>query len=114
MEPNHTCFKPVVGGYISKKLTQTQINNKKKMSFKQFTNWRITFQQVSTSILNIQMHLLIHLVDEVQLAITIHAIWMLILKRFMKTLKRFVGQKIGTKRFNGNELVSARVICVCF
>lgn len=46
-----------------------------------------------TSILNIQVHLLVHLVDEVQLAGTVHARWMFFLERFMKTLKGFVRQK---------------------
>ena len=45
------------------------------------------------SILNIQVHLLVHLVDEVQLARTVHARWMFFLERFMKTLKGFVRQK---------------------
>lgn len=46
-----------------------------------------------TSILNVQVHLLVHLVDEVQLAGTVHARWMFFLERFMKTLKGFVRQK---------------------
>ncbi|MCO5580235.1 hypothetical protein L7F22_034101 [Adiantum nelumboides] len=43
-----------------------------------------------TSILNIQVHLLVHLVDEVEIAGTVHARWMFFLERFMKTLKGFV------------------------
>ena len=50
-------------------------------------------EHFSTSILNIQVHLLVHLVDEVQLAGTVHARWMFFLERFMKTLKGFVRQK---------------------
>jgi len=46
-----------------------------------------------TSILNIQVHLLVHLVDEVEIAGTVHARWMFFLERFMKTLKGFVRQK---------------------
>lgn len=46
-----------------------------------------------TSILNIQLHLLVHLVDEVALAGTVHTRWMFYLERFMKTLKGFVRQK---------------------
>ena len=46
-----------------------------------------------TSILNIQ----VHLVDEVQLAGTVHAHWMFFLERFMKTLKGFVRQKVQPK-----------------
>ena len=43
-----------------------------------------------TSILNIQMHLLVQLVDEVEIASIVHARWMFVLERFMKTLKGFV------------------------
>ncbi|MCO5580230.1 hypothetical protein L7F22_034096 [Adiantum nelumboides] len=46
-----------------------------------------------TSILNIQVHLLVHLVDEVEIAGTVHARWMFFLERFMKTLKGFVRQR---------------------
>ncbi|MCO5572395.1 hypothetical protein L7F22_026149 [Adiantum nelumboides] len=46
-----------------------------------------------TSILNIQVHLLVHLVDEVEIAGTMHARWMFFLERFMKTLKGFVRQR---------------------
>ncbi|MCO5547710.1 hypothetical protein L7F22_001161 [Adiantum nelumboides] len=46
-----------------------------------------------TSILNIQVHLLVHLVDEVEIAGTVHAQWMFFLERFMKTLKGFVRQR---------------------
>ncbi|MCO5580232.1 hypothetical protein L7F22_034098 [Adiantum nelumboides] len=46
-----------------------------------------------TSILNIQVHLLVHLVDEVEITGTVHARWMFFLERFMKTLKGFVRQR---------------------
>ena len=46
-----------------------------------------------TSFLNIQVHLLVHLVDEIQLAGIVHAHWMFFLERFMKNLKGFVRQK---------------------
>ncbi|MCO5602965.1 hypothetical protein L7F22_057106 [Adiantum nelumboides] len=46
-----------------------------------------------TSILNIQVHLLVHLVDEVEIAGTVHARWMFFLERFMTTLKGFVRQR---------------------
>ncbi|MCO5547670.1 hypothetical protein L7F22_001121 [Adiantum nelumboides] len=50
-----------------------------------------------TSILNIQVHLLVHLVDEVEIAGTVHAQWMFFLERFMKTLKGFVRQRARPK-----------------
>ncbi|MCO5574345.1 hypothetical protein L7F22_028128 [Adiantum nelumboides] len=40
-----------------------------------------------------QVHLLVHLVDEVEIAGTVHARWMFFLERFMKTLKGFVRQR---------------------
>ncbi|MCO5552535.1 hypothetical protein L7F22_006047 [Adiantum nelumboides] len=46
-----------------------------------------------TSILNIQVHFFVHLVDEVEIAGTVHARWMFFLERFMKTLKGFVRQR---------------------
>ncbi|RYA84585.1 hypothetical protein DD594_25995 [Enterobacter cloacae complex sp. 4DZ1-17B1] len=47
-----------------------------------------------TSCLTIQMHLLVHVVDEVVVvAGTDHSRWMFFLERFMKTLKGFVHQK---------------------
>ena len=46
-----------------------------------------------TSILTIQLHLLVHVVDEVALAGTVHSRWMFFLERFMKTQKGFVRQR---------------------
>ena len=46
-----------------------------------------------TNILTIQMHLLVHIVDEVAIAGTVHSRWMFFLERFMKTLKGFVRQR---------------------
>ena len=46
-----------------------------------------------SSALAIQMHLLVHIVDEVQVAGTVHSRWMFFLERFMKTLKGFVCQR---------------------
>lgn len=46
-----------------------------------------------TSIMTIQIHALVYLVDEVALAGTVHTRWMFFLERFMKTLKGFVRQK---------------------
>eukprot|EP00249_Psilotum_nudum_P001266 c13644_g1_i1 orf=68-310(+) len=46
-----------------------------------------------SSIMTIQPHLLVHIVDEVAIAGTIHGRWMFYLERFMKTLKDFVRQR---------------------
>lgn len=45
------------------------------------------------SMLTIQVHLLVHIVDEVEMAGTVHCRWMFFLERFMKTLKGFVRQR---------------------
>ena len=47
--------------------------------------------------MTIQVHLLVHIVDEVALASIVHARWMFFLKRFMKTLKGFVRQRARPK-----------------
>ena len=49
------------------------------------------------SILNIQVHLLVHFVEEVDIAGTVHARWMFFLESFMKTLKGFVRQRAQPK-----------------
>jgi len=46
-----------------------------------------------TSILNIHVHLLIHLVDQVELVDIVHTRWMFYLERFIKVLKGYVRQK---------------------
>ena len=46
-----------------------------------------------TSILTIQVHTLVHLVDEVAMAGVVNTRWMFYLERFMKVLKGFVCQK---------------------
>ena len=46
-----------------------------------------------TSILSTQIHILVHVVDEVAIAGIVHTQWMFYLEQFMKTLKAFVWQK---------------------
>lgn len=46
-----------------------------------------------TSILTIQVHLMVHVVDEVAIAGVVNSRWMFFLERFMKTLKSFVRQR---------------------
>ena len=50
------------------------------------------------SMLTIQVHLLVHIVDEVEMAGTVHCRWMFFLERFMKTLKGFVRQRARPQR----------------
>ena len=50
-----------------------------------------------TSILTIQVHLLVHVVDEVEKAGVVHSRWMFFLERFMKTLKSFMRQQTQPK-----------------
>ena len=46
-----------------------------------------------TSFFDIQVHLLVHLVEEISIAGPVHTRWMFYLERFMKVLKGFVRQK---------------------
>lgn len=50
-------------------------------------------KEFPTSFLDIQTHLLVHLVDEVELAGTTNPRWMFFIERFLKVLKDFVRQK---------------------
>jgi hypothetical protein len=43
--------------------------------------------------MDLQVHLLIHLVDDIELAVVISARWMFFFERYMKTLKIYVRQK---------------------
>ena len=45
-----------------------------------------------TSVITIQIHLMVHVVDEAAKVGVVHSRWMFFLQRFMKTLKSFVGQ----------------------
>ena len=47
----------------------------------------------STSILTIQVHLMVHIMEEIALAGVVHSRWMFFLERFTKTLKFFVRQQ---------------------
>ena len=46
-----------------------------------------------TSILTIQIHVLVHLVDEVAMTRVVNTRWIFYLERFMKILKGFIRQK---------------------
>ena len=45
------------------------------------------------SILVSQVHVLVHLIDEISICGVVHSRWMFFLERFLKTLKDFVRQK---------------------
>ena len=49
------------------------------------------------SFMDLQVHLLIHLVDEVELVGVVSCRWMLFLERYMKKLKGFVRQRAKPK-----------------
>ena len=74
----------------------------KEIKLDEIDKWRLESLEIvcsieelfPTSILGIQVHLLIHLVDEVELAGTVHTHWMFYLERFMKVLKGYVRQKV--------------------
>ena len=73
----------------------------KEIKLDEIDKWRLESLEIicsieelfPTSILDIQVHLLIHLVDEVELVGTVHTRWMFFLERFMKVLKGYVRQK---------------------
>ena len=46
-----------------------------------------------TNILSTQIHILVHVVDEMAIAGIVHTQWMFYLEQFMKTLKAFGRQK---------------------
>ena len=46
--------------------------------------------ELRTSFMDLQVHLLIHLVDEIELLDVISTRWMFSFERYMKTLKRYV------------------------
>ena len=49
-------------------------------------------KELPTSFMNLQVHLLIHLVDDIELAGVVSTRWMFYFERYMKTLKRYVWQ----------------------
>ena len=50
-------------------------------------------KELPTSFMDLQVHLLIHLVDEVELVEVVSCRWMFFLERYMKKLKGFVRQR---------------------
>jgi len=50
-------------------------------------------KEMPTSFFDIQVHLLVHLVDEVKLVGVVSSRWMFFVERYMKTLKDFVHQR---------------------
>ena len=50
-------------------------------------------KELSTSFMDLQVHLLMHLVDEVELVRVVSCHWMFFLEGYMKTLKGFVRQR---------------------
>ena len=47
-------------------------------------------KELPTSFMDLQVHLLIHLVDDIELVSVISTGWMFFFERYMKTLKRYV------------------------
>jgi hypothetical protein len=47
-------------------------------------------KELPTSFMDLQVHILIHLLDEVELVWVLSCRWMLFLERYMKKLKGFV------------------------
>ena len=49
------------------------------------------------SLLTSQLHVVVHLIDEINLNGAVHSRWMFFLERFLKTLKGFVRQRARPK-----------------
>ena len=54
-------------------------------------------KELPTSFMDLQIHLLIHLVDEVELVRVVSCQWMFFLERYMKKLKGFVRKRSKTE-----------------
>ena len=63
-------------------------------------------KELSTSFMDLQVHLLIHLVYEVELVGVISFHWMFFLERYMNKLKAFVRQRIKPEGFMVEEYIS--------
>ena len=50
-------------------------------------------KELATSFMDLQVHIIIHLVDEVELVVVVSCHWMFFLERYMKKLKCFVRQR---------------------
>ena len=63
-------------------------------------------KELPMSFMDLQFHLLIHLVDEVELVGAISCRWMFFLERYMKKLKGFVRQRAEHKGSMEEEYIS--------
>ena len=52
------------------------------------------FEDLPKSFMDLQVHLLIHLVDDIVLGGVLSMRWMFFFERYMKTLKRYVQKKV--------------------
>jgi hypothetical protein len=69
-------------------------------------------KELPTSFMELQVHLLIHLPNEVELAMVLSCCWMFFLERYMKKLKGFV-EKGKNRGLYGGGVDSIRVIILC-
>ena len=63
-------------------------------------------KELPTSFMDLQVHLLIHLVDEVELVGVVYCRWMFFLERYMKKLKGFVRQREKPEGSMAEEYIS--------
>jgi hypothetical protein len=70
-------------------------------------------KELPTSFMELQVHLLINLPDEVELARVLSCHWMFFLERYMKNLKGFFSKNEKTRGFYGRGVHSIRVILLC-
>jgi hypothetical protein len=70
-------------------------------------------KELPTSFMDLQVHLLIHLTDEVELARVLSCHWMFFLDRYMKTLKGFVRKREKLEGSMAEGVHSIQVILLC-
>ena len=64
------------------------------------------YKELPTSFMDLQVHLLIHLVDEVQLVRVVSCHWMFFLERYVKKLKGFVRKREKPKGSMADKYIS--------
>ena len=62
-------------------------------------------KELSSSFMDLQVHLLIHLVEEVELVRVVSCRWMFFFEMFMKKVKGFVQQRAKTKGYMANRYI---------
>ena len=73
-----------------KEIDKSSLNNARTMAVEALCLIKEAFPR---SILTSQLHVVVHLIDEIALCGVVHSRWMVFLECFLKTLKGFVRQR---------------------